>query len=423
MTASIAPASSRSHSSIPPSTPSGVPSSNSSTYSVRVDEKTQEVVFTGILRPFTADQMAPIRSYLEKAAWSAATSAKWTLDLNFKRLKHMNNVAFLELNRFVKWAAEALPELKIKLVISSVVPWALSKFQIFAELYEHVSVDTYDRTLYPVQQVIEDDEFVKVLQTQSKIIWAREQELLPRHGLRSGMRIADIGCGLGGFAIQIQHDFRPSYLVGVDHSQPFLKRAQRVVREYGLENIEYQYGDAASLLLPDDSFDFVSCRLSLQVFHHPDRIMRELYRICRPGGRVYITNEMMSCIAAYPNAESVRWAYDQIIKMGVQLGMDMDAGIKTRERLLDADFEDIKVDVVEITNMNTDPVELAKIVDSWAYVIERMAAQTKTSADVYERVQAGHRDHIGAILNDHGYTTWPIFIGSGRKPYRISSRS
>src|SRR5262245_7672154 len=116
MSASIAPASSRSPSSnAPPSAP-GVPSSAPSTYNVRFNEASKEVVFTGILRPFTAEQMAPIRNHLEKAAWSSATSGQWTLELNFKRLKHMNNVAFLELNRFVKWAAEALPELKIKLV-------------------------------------------------------------------------------------------------------------------------------------------------------------------------------------------------------------------------------------------------------------------------------------------------------------------
>src|SRR4051812_33747920 len=106
MSASIAPAS------VPPS------SSAPSTYTIRVDENECEVVFTGILRPFIADHMAATRSYLEKAARIASRSEGAALNLNFKRLKFMNNVAFLELNKFVKWSAQRYPRLKINFIIS-----------------------------------------------------------------------------------------------------------------------------------------------------------------------------------------------------------------------------------------------------------------------------------------------------------------
>jgi ubiquinone/menaquinone biosynthesis C-methylase UbiE len=419
MSTSIAPASGRSPSSnAPPSAPGGAPSSAPSTYNVRLNEATQEVVFTGILRPFTAEQMAPIRNYLEKAAWSAATSGKWTLDLNFKRLKHMNNVAFLELNRFVKWAAEALPELKIKLVISSVVPWALSKFQIFAELYEHVSVDTYDKALYPFQQVAEDNDFIEILRTQERIIWEHERERLPTHGLRQGMRIADIGCGFGDFALLLQKDFKPTYLVGVDHSKPSLRYAQQVASDFGIENTEYQYGDAASLLLPDNSFDFVSCRLALQVFHEPDRIMQELFRICRPGGRVYLTNETLSCVVGFPNQQSILAAYQAYIELGRMVGVDIDIGVRTREILVETGFEDIKIHLIDINNMNTDVNDFAKVIDYWIRIAGQMAAASKADPAVYETIKAGFTDHIRAIRSDRGYATWPIYAGSGRKPFR-----
>lgn len=400
---------------VPPSSSGGASSWRSSvSFSIRVDEDDQQVAFAGMLRPFVGDHMKAIRATLE----AAAKNARAELCLDFKRLKYMNSIAFLEINRFVRWAVEARPNLKIKLIISSVIPWAIRKFQVIEQLYPNVSVVIYDRAFYPLQQVIEDDDFIVVLLTQAKIIWEHERLILERHGLRQGMRIADIGCGLGEFAIKLQADHKPEYIVGVDHSRPMLRYAQKVVKSLGIENVEYQYGDAAALLLPDNSYDFVSCRLSLQVFDQPGRILQELIRICKPGGRIYLTNEMMSCIAGYPQQEAIRWTYDEIIAMGRKLGMDMDIGFKTREMLVDHGLEDIKVDLININNMNTDRHDFARVVESWSYVINQMAQRTGADAETQERLKAGHAAHVEAILSDRGYASWPIYAGSGRKPLR-----
>ena len=377
-------------------------------------ENEQEVTLTGTLRPFVAEEMAQVRTSLEQAA----KTAKGTLCVNLKRLKYMNNVAFLELNRFVRWVARTRPDLRIKFILSSVIPWAIRKFQVIAELYPAVSIEVYDKAFYPIQEVIEDDEFINVLRTQERIIWEHEQEKLAWHGLRPGLRIADICCGLGDFAILLQRDFRPEYLVGVDHSKPFLRYARQLVSDFGLENIEYQYGDAAALLLPDSSFDFVTCRLSLQVFNEPDHILHELVRICKPGGRIYITNELMSGILGYPNEKLIRGTYDKIIEMGHQLGMNMDTGVKTREVLVGAGLEDVKIHLVDVNNMNTDPADFAKVVESWTYVTSQMCQRSGQPPEVFELIKEGLRAHVGAIKSDRGFASWPIYAGSGRKRFR-----
>jgi ubiquinone/menaquinone biosynthesis C-methylase UbiE len=377
-------------------------------------DKEQEVTLTGTLRPFVAEEMTSVRRSLEQAAWSA----RGMLCVNLKRLKYMNNVAFLELNRFVRWAASARPELRIKFVLSSVIPWAIRKFQVIAELYPTVTIEVYDKAFYPIQDVIEDDEFINVLRTQEKIIWEHEQEKLAWHGMRPGLRIADVCCGLGDFAILLQRDFRPEYLVGVDHSKPFLRYARQIVSDFGLENIEYQYGDAAALLLPDNSFDFVTCRLSLQVFNEPQTILRELLRICKPGGRIYITNELMAGIVAHPGEQVIRWTYDKVIEIGHSLGMDMDTGLKTREVLTEAGLEDVKIHLIDINNMNSDPTDFAKVVESWNYVTGQMCVRSSQPPEVFERIKEGLRAHVNAIKSDRGFASWPIYAGSGRKPFR-----
>ena len=330
----------------------------------------------------------------------------------------MNSIAFLEINRFLRWVVDARPNLKIRLIISSVIPWAVRKFQVIAEIYPNVSVEIYDKSLYPVQQVFEDEDFIDVLRLQERIIWAHEQKILSRHGLQPGMRIADIACGFGDFAILLQKDFKPEYVIAIDHSRPAIRYAQEHIRKLGLENVEYQYADAAALLLPDDSFDFVTCRLALQVFHEPDRILHELFRICKPGGRVYLTNEMMSCIAGYPEYESIRWTYHETVQQARKLGIDMDTGIKTRQILLNGNFEDIKVEMIDINTMNTDRHDFARVVESWIDVVERVSTQAGASEEIRERLRAGHQDYVNAITHSHGYASWPIYAGSGRKPQR-----
>jgi len=379
-------------------------------------QQEQEVTLTGTLRPFVAEEMATVRSSLEHAA----RTTRGTLFVNLKRLKYMNNVAFLELNRFVRWASSSRPDLQIRFILSSVIPWAIRKLQVIAELYPSVSIEVYDKAFYPIQQVIEDDDFMNVLRTQQKIIWEHEREKLAWHGLRPGLRIADICCGIGDFAILLQSDFRPEYLIGVDHSKPFLRYAWQLVSDFGLENIEYQYGDAAALLLPDNSFDFVSCRLSLQVFHEPDRIVNELYRICRPGGRIYLTNEMMSGVIGYPKEGLIRKGYTRFLELCRSVGMDLDIGLRTRTILHDVGLEDIKVNLLDITNMNSEPVDFARVVDSWLRTAKQMAATANAEPQLYEDVSNGLRAHIESITSANGFALWPIYTGSGRKPFRTS---
>jgi len=376
----------------------------------------QEVTLTGTLRPFVADEMASVRASLEQAA----RSARGTLCVNLKRLKYMNNVAFLELNRFVRWVAHARPDLRIKFVLSSVIPWAIRKFQVIAELYPAVTIEVYDKALYPTQPVLEDDEFITVLRMQEKLIWNHEQELLTQHGLRPGLRVADICCGLGCFDIFIQRDFRPEYLVGVDHSRPLLRYARQVVSDYGLENIEYQYGDAAALLLADNSFDFVACRLSLQIFHQPEKILHELVRICRPGGRIYITNEMLSCVVGYPNEELIQPGYKSFLQVSRQGGVDLDMGPKGRFLLQGAGLEDIKISQINISNTNSDPNELARVVELWIRVAWQFGAAAGADPSLHADVEKGLRAHMETILSDRGYAVWPIIAASGRKPFRTS---
>ncbi|MEE4590225.1 class I SAM-dependent methyltransferase, partial [Streptomyces antimycoticus] len=151
-----------------------------------------------------------------------------------------------------------------------------------------------------------------------------EREILPRHGMQAGIAMADICCGIGDFAVLAHKEFKPARIVALDHSVASLEYARKVAADFDIRDIEYTYGDASQMLLEDNQFDLVTCRHSLQIFNRPDILLKELYRICKPGGRVYITNEKNSHCLGEPRAASIQWTYNEVATLFAHFDMDVE---------------------------------------------------------------------------------------------------
>src|SRR5262249_49800784 len=80
-------------------------------------------------------------------------------------------------------------------------------------------------------------------------------------------------------------------IVGIDLSPDMLERARQKVAAEGLENVAGLYEmDAAALDFPDASFDTVVAMYVMTVVPDPVAVMREIARICKPGGDVLLLN-------------------------------------------------------------------------------------------------------------------------------------
>jgi ubiquinone/menaquinone biosynthesis C-methylase UbiE/ABC-type transporter Mla MlaB component len=369
----------------------------------------------GELRPSDAAELSSLRRALQNAALAEKSGV---LTIVVKRLRQLNEVAFSELLDFVRWCARTLPHLKVNFVVSSVIPWAMRRFGHLAALCSAVSVSVYDKAFYPIQGVVEDDGFLAVLRAQQNVVWERERMILAQHGLRKNMRIADICCGIGDISFHLQSEFKPAHVLGVDHSRPFLEYAWHNARVHDLQDIDYQYGDAADLLLPDDSFDFVMCRLSLQIFDRPEAIVKELLRICKPGGRIYITNEIMSSMAVYPHAEEISWTYRRVVEVARQLGVDFNAGLRTRELLAGAGLDDIRVDLIAVNNDRDDSQVQATVVQGWRHIVDQMCQRTEQPKEEAEKILSGLTRHAEVLGEPNGLSSWFIVAGSACKPVK-----
>jgi ubiquinone/menaquinone biosynthesis C-methylase UbiE len=254
------------------------------------NENNQEFVIAGKLRPRDAGEMQDVADSLA----SALAAVRGTFYLNVKRLARLNNVAFRVIAGLLSGVLEQRRDLRVEVITSSAMGWSTRKFTQLTRRFPNVTVTEYDKDFYPGQTFLEDGGFIPILRNQTRMTWRHERKLLPAHGLKPGMTMADICCGIGDFAVLVRKEFSPSRLIALDHSRSSLDYARKVAADFGIADIEYVYGDAAEMMLESDAFDFVTCRHSLQIFDRPELILRELFRICRPGGRVYITNEKNS---------------------------------------------------------------------------------------------------------------------------------
>ncbi|MDH3281358.1 MAG: methyltransferase domain-containing protein [Gammaproteobacteria bacterium] len=104
---------------------------------------------------------------------------------------------------------------------------------------------------------------------------------------RAGERIIDVGCGPGLLVHDLATEVGPEgRVVGVDTSLPMLELAER--RCADLPQVELIEGDAANLSADDAAFDAVACIQVLLYIADLDRVLEEMRRVLKPGGRIAV---------------------------------------------------------------------------------------------------------------------------------------
>ncbi len=123
-------------------------------------------------------------------------------------------------------------------------------------------------------------------------IFTRFGERLVEHmPLAPGARVLDIATGKGAVLLPSARRVGPEgRVIGIDPSSAILHETERLVRAEGLTNVELRKMDAEHLEFPDQSFDAVTCAFAIFFFPDLDAALHEMYRVCKPGGCIAITN-------------------------------------------------------------------------------------------------------------------------------------
>lgn len=126
--------------------------------------------------------------------------------------------------------------------------------------------------------------------------------------LPQDLRCLDLGCGIGETTRRLARKLdNPREVIGVELSTDLVEAARGF--SSGLENrVAFEQGDVARLQFADNSFDFVFARYLLMHLPEPDAVLKEMLRVCKPGGVVAAVEPDFSYQRCYPDS----WAYERM---------------------------------------------------------------------------------------------------------------
>ena len=120
---------------------------------------------------------------------------------------------------------------------------------------------------------------------------------------RVGGRILELGVGTG---ISLPVFGRHSRIVGIDISEPMLRKAQERVEREGLTHVDgLSVMDAVRLGFADASFDCAVAQFVITTVPDPEATLDELARVVRPGGEIVLVNHISA--ERGPRADIERW--------------------------------------------------------------------------------------------------------------------
>lgn len=105
--------------------------------------------------------------------------------------------------------------------------------------------------------------------------------------VRAGQRVLDVATGNGNAALAAARRFCD--VAGVDYAPTLLADGRRRAETEGLP-IDFHEGDAEALPFPDASFDVVLSTFGAMFAPDQAAVVRELLRVCRPGGKIGMAN-------------------------------------------------------------------------------------------------------------------------------------
>jgi ubiquinone/menaquinone biosynthesis C-methylase UbiE len=111
--------------------------------------------------------------------------------------------------------------------------------------------------------------------------------------IRPGMRVLDVGCGGGQFAMRLADRFADIELVGVDLSPDQVARAQRRAR--GRDRLSFVEGSALDLPFGAETFDLIYSVGSLKHWPDPGVGLHECARVATPGARLFVMEGDRGC--------------------------------------------------------------------------------------------------------------------------------
>jgi arsenite methyltransferase len=159
---------------------------------------------------------------------------------------------------------------------------------VVRSVYEQIAAGGGERV---ARNLYDDEELAEV--PGEAIAWALGVGNPIRHaGLRPGETVLDLGCGGGIDTILAARRVGPmGRAIGIDLLNEMVDRALTNAREAGVDGwTEFRQGEMEDLPFSDESIDVVVSNGVINLSPRKSRVLAEVYRVLRPGGRMCVAD-------------------------------------------------------------------------------------------------------------------------------------
>ena len=174
------------------------------------------------------------------------------------------------------------------------------------------------------------------------------QAFLLKHGLKSGMKIADIACGPGNTSLFLSKLVGPSgRVVAIDNSHEQLSILEKKIENEKINNIDILNRNLLELDQISEKFDLIFCRFILVHLQAPLEALQIFKSLLKPGGLLFTAEPDNQSWYCFPDNELIHTEIQALISLGSKKGLDYAIGPKLYGYLRNTSFTNVAAEIAQ----------------------------------------------------------------------------